>query len=194
MADKKTSELNNVSSLNLGDLFAVSQVSGNAYASKNATLTQLANAINNGIDYTSDLNTSNKKVIGAINQLLSNFADTYSSSSTYAVDDCVVYGGLLYQCNTAITVAEDWDSSHWTQIKAVDIGSGGGSSWTDVTGTLTSGSTSITLSNASITTNSTINVYTSDGTDWNSISVSTGSVTITFDAQSSDLPVKVRVS
>lgn len=64
----------------------------------------------------------------------------------------------------------------------------------EVTGTLSSGNTSITLSDASITTSSTIDIYTDGDVDYNSVSVSTGSVTITFDAQSSNLGVKVRVS
>jgi len=42
-------------------------------------------------------------------------ADTYSASSTYAVGDIVTHGGLLYECNTAISTAEAWNSSHWTQ-------------------------------------------------------------------------------
>jgi len=71
---------------------------------------------------------------------------------------------------------------------------GGGASWKDITGTLTAGQTSIILSDASITTNSTIDVYTDADVDYNSVSVSAGSVTITFDAQSSNLGVKVRVS
>ena len=66
--------------------------------------------------------------------------------------------------------------------------------WIDVTGTLTAGSTSITLSDASITTSSTIEVFTDADVDYNSISVTTGSVTITFDAQASNMGVKVRVS
>ena len=69
-----------------------------------------------------------------------------------------------------------------------------GATYTEVTGTLISGSTSITLQDASITTSSTIDVYTSDGTEWNDITLATGSVTLTFDAQSGDLGVKVRVS
>jgi hypothetical protein len=73
-------------------------------------------------------------------------------------------------------------------------GSGAGSSWTDVTGTLTAGSTSITLSDASITTNSTIEVFTDADVDYNSVTVSTGSVTITFDAQANNMGVKVRIS
>ena len=64
----------------------------------------------------------------------------------------------------------------------------------DLTGTLTAGSTSITLSDASITTSSTIDVYTDQELPHNSMSVTTGSVTITFDAQQSDVNVKVRVS
>lgn len=70
----------------------------------------------------------------------------------------------------------------------------GGRGYTEVTGTLTAGQTSITLSDASITTNSTIDVYTDADVEYNSISVSTGSVTITFDAQASNMGVKVRVS
>lgn len=71
---------------------------------------------------------------------------------------------------------------------------GGGTSWTDVIGTLTAGATSITLSDASITTSSTIDIYTDLDVDYNSISVSTGSVTVTFDAQQSNMSVKARVS
>ena len=75
------------------------------------------------------------------------------------------------------------------------IPSGGGGSWTDVTGTLTAGQTSITLSHGSITTDSTIDFYTTIfGVNPTAVSVSTGSVTLTFEAQSSDLGVKIRVT
>lgn len=43
-------------------------------------------------------------------------APTYSASSTYAVGDYVIYNAQLYKCNTAITTAEAWTASHWTQI------------------------------------------------------------------------------
>ena len=39
----------------------------------------------------------------------------YSASSTYAVGDYVYYNNLIYKCNTAISSAEAWDSTHWTQ-------------------------------------------------------------------------------
>lgn len=69
-----------------------------------------------------------------------------------------------------------------------------GEAHTDITGTLTAGSTSITLSDNSITTSSTIEVFNDLDIPYNSKTLSTGSVTLTFDAQQSDMAVKVRVS
>ena len=67
--------------------------------------------------------------------------------------------------------------------------------WTDVTGTLVSGNTSLTLSNAAITTSSTLDIFTDTfGVNPTNMTVSTGSVTLTFEARQSDLGVKVRVS
>lgn len=64
----------------------------------------------------------------------------------------------------------------------------------EVTGTLTAGSTSLTLSDARITSNSTIFPYT---TVWGvqplSVAVSSGSVTLTFASRANDLGVKVEV-
>ena len=64
-----------------------------------------------------------------------------------------------------------------------------------VTGTLTAGSTSLTLSDASITASSTFDIYTDTfGIQPVSAVVATGSITLTFLAQASDISVKVRVS
>lgn len=40
--------------------------------------------------------------------------DKYDNTSTYAVGDYCIYGNIIYVCNTAITTAEDFDSSKWT--------------------------------------------------------------------------------
>ena len=62
----------------------------------------------------------------------------------------------------------------------------------EVTGTLTAGSTSITLQDAAITTTSTIDIYTDVfGISPESVAVATGEITITFEAQAADLGVKV---
>ena len=78
--------------------------------------------------------------------------------------------------------------------KWINSTGGGGSSWEDVIGTLLAGQTSITIYSDVITTNSTIDIYTDGDVNYNSVTVDTGSVTITFDEQQSDLGVKVRVS
>ena len=44
-----------------------------------------------------------------------NIASAYDSTATYAVGDLCIYNNDLYECNTAISVAEAWDSTHWTQ-------------------------------------------------------------------------------
>lgn len=64
-----------------------------------------------------------------------------------------------------------------------------------VIGTLAAGATSIVLENEAITTSSTIDIYTDVyGVNPTNASVEAGSITLTFEAQGSDLGVKVRVS
>lgn len=65
----------------------------------------------------------------------------------------------------------------------------------EVSGTLTAGSTSIALSDAAITSSSTLQFFTDIfGVAPTAATVSTGSVTLTFEAQASNMTVKVRVS
>ena len=66
--------------------------------------------------------------------------------------------------------------------------------WVDITGTLEAGETSITLTNATITTTSTIEVFNDLDVPYISKVVSTGSITLTFDEQDADMSVKVRIS
>ena len=67
--------------------------------------------------------------------------------------------------------------------------------YTELTGTLTAGSTSLTLSDADISASSTVDYYTNYyGINPTGVSVSSGSVTLTFEAQDIDISVKVRVS
>ena len=345
MADveKAFSDLDTAGQLDNTDIFALSKVSGNSWISAKATLTALATKIATAFNFTSALQTTNKTLTGAINEIAQGggggstdvIADDFSTESTYAVGDYVIYDGSLYKCTTAVTTAGAWDSNDWTETLVMDeveagggggttvianpsgtatddltkvqIGStiydipgggsggggividklweysnsyditlshdftdydflvfegnnwrdanhkggsivssaelesirgvtgkmytfvgasgeyvnytvasktsmtvvegssrvttvwgiksaGGGSSWTDVTGTLTAGSTSITLSDAAITTSSTIEVFNDLDVPYNSKTLSTGSITLTFDAQQSDMSVKVRVS
>jgi len=65
----------------------------------------------------------------------------------------------------------------------------------EATGTLTAGSTVLTIQNGAISTASTIDVYTDTfGVSPTNIGVSSGQVTLTFDSQASDLGVKIRIT
>ena len=71
-----------------------------------------------------------------------NIAEEYDNTQTYAVDDYVIYDGDLYKCVTAVTSAEDFDSTKWTRTVASDefgSGGGGGGSTVTYTPTLTEG-------------------------------------------------------
>ena len=60
-------------------------------------------------------------VLGSDAPFATAIAPEYSASSTYDVNDVVIQGGLRYVCNTAITVAEEWDNSHWTLQNVQDV-------------------------------------------------------------------------
>lgn len=47
------------------------------------------------------------------------YINTYSSSSTYNVGDLVVYNHTIYECTTAITAAEVWNSTHWKIVPMI---------------------------------------------------------------------------
>ena len=51
---------------------------------------------------------------------IASLATAYSPSARYAVGDMVTYDGKLYTCKTAITTAEAWNSSHWTEVTVGD--------------------------------------------------------------------------
>ena len=133
----KISELPSVLTLDINDVAAfVSKDNQNVDQTMKVKVSEVATKVVNNIEYGS-LNTSDKKVLGAINEVRGTF----------------------------------------------------------VTGTLTAGSTSLTLSDASITTTSTIDIYTDVfGIQPVNASVSTGTITLSFLAQASNISVKVRVS
>lgn len=204
MADKKISEMTTASAVDSDDNLELSHSVNGGFTSLKASILAIATKMLTGINFTSALQTADKTVLGAINEVAQGggggstdiIADDFSTESTYAVGDYVIYNGDLYKCTTAVTTAGAWDSNDWTETLVMDEveQGGGGSSWTDVTGTLTAGSTSITLSNVAITTSSTIEVFNDLDVPYNSKTLSTGSITLTFDAQQSNMSVKVRVS
>lgn len=125
----------------------------------------------------------------------STLAPAYDDTTTsYAVGDLCVYaddnGVHLYRCNTAITApAGDFDDTKWDQITIADAING-----ISLTGTLTAGSTTLTIQSPYITTNAVLDIHTSIyGLQPTSVLVSLGQVDLTFAAQASDVVVKVKL-
>lgn len=79
--------------------------------------------VNDSLEYTSALDTTNKTITGAINELhaINGYSyDAYDDTATYAVGDLCIYNNALYKCTTAITTAEAWNASHWTATSIAD--------------------------------------------------------------------------
>ena len=135
MADKKFSELETASEIKNGDFLALSQDTGNGKVSLKATILALATKMLTAINFTSALTTTDKTVLGAINEVAQGgggggtdvIAEDFDSTATYAVGDYCIYGDSLYKCTTAVTTAGDWDSSDWTETLVMDeVEQGGG--------------------------------------------------------------------
>lgn len=151
MATKSISQLDTAATLDNGDLFETAipdAGSASGYASKKMTLAQLADYAANDVVYP-DFKTSAQSITGAVNQTLANFADEYDNTATYDVGDVVIYAGNLYKCETAVTTAETFDPTKWTQGKAADFFAGGGE---DTTGLIAAGTDFYNYTSSSQTT------------------------------------------
>ena len=117
-------------------------------------------------------------------------ADYDDTSTSYAIGDYCMYddgnGALLYKCTTAITApAGAFDDTKWVSTTIT-----GGI----LTGTLTAGSTSVTISDASIVAGSMLEVYTDVyGLQPTNVAVTTGQIVLTFTAQGTDVNIKIKV-
>lgn len=73
-----------------------------------------------------DLNDNFEDIDEIMHNTQISLAPAYDQTSTYAVDDLVMYENLLYKCITAVTVAEAWDSTKWQRAVLSDSAGGGG--------------------------------------------------------------------
>lgn len=80
------------------------------------------------------ISTSNIATVnGDVSTVRDMISDEYDNTSTYNLDDIVIYTGALYRCTTAITTPEDWNSSHWTQTNiATELSNSGGGGETEI--------------------------------------------------------------
>ena len=114
-------------------------------------------------------------------------APPFDTNTAYPVGKRVTNNNRLYQFTSA-HAAGAYDSSEVTEVNITDaIG-------TILTDTLVAGNTSITFSNTAITANSIIEPYTDVwGVSPSSVTVSSGSVTLTFDSRQTNLLVGIQI-
>ena len=127
---KSISQLDAKAIAHTTDLFEVAVVdaqSATGYASGKMSAEVIAEGMLSTFTYPTEMpNMQNKTITGAINQMLANFAPVYDATATYNKDDVVTYNGQLYKANQDISVAEAWDSTHWTAGTCKDFFEGGG--------------------------------------------------------------------
>lgn len=92
-------------------------------STENVTISVDMDAYLTAADVVDNLNTSSstsplsagmgKQLGESLANAIGNESDAYSDSSTYEVGDYCIYQDQLYKCNTDISVAEAWDSTHW---------------------------------------------------------------------------------
>lgn len=116
--------------------------------------------------------------------------DKLDATSTNAIQNKAIAGVMLSNLSEIETLTKSGFLADGLAIKELDKKVG---VWLGAY-TITAGETSYTISDSSITTDSTIDVYSNVyGFNPTDITVASGSITLTFDAQETDLSVKVRV-
>lgn len=112
-------------------------------------------------------------------------APAFNNATAYAIGDKVTYNHHLYIFKTAHS-AGDWNGN---EVDAYDV-----TGDSIITGTLVAGQTSITILNDYITIDSVLDFYTSIyGVNPLTVSVVAGGVTLTFNAQASNMDVGVKI-
>ena len=129
--------------------------------------------------------TEDKTIIGAINEIYA----MIGGGSTVTADV------VTYDNTTSGLTADDVQEAIDEIVTMIPSGPTGNYAKkpTVVSGTLTAGQTSLTLSDASIVATSLIDIYTADGTPFTAVTQSVGSVALTFEAQIADLAVSAVV-
>lgn len=136
--------------------------------------------IGNGLPTTDD-----KTIIGAINEIYA----MIGGGSTVTADV------VSYDNTTSGLTADDVQEALDEIVTMIPSGPTGtyAKKPTVVSGTLTAGQTSVTLSDASIVATSYIDIFTADGTPYTGAVQSVGSVVVSFEAQLADLAVSAVV-
>ena len=149
-----------------------------------ATYPDLKRIITAGSNVTITPNDTNKTLTLAATAGGSNASQwkgSYSSSSTYAVGDQVIYSGSVYFCETAIDTAESWDASKWERVGTTWMGTYSSSATYEI-GEMVLHSSNIYICHTNITTAETF-----DSTKWYNLTASGNSFTLTVQEEGTAL-------
>lgn len=115
MADPKAIHEFTTGAADNGSLFLVDtpdQQSQSGYTTEKLPMTDIGSKVVNGIQYTQDLDTEDKTVSGAINELHDSIgADVYNTNTSYTAGMYCIYNNTLYRCKENTSGA--WDSTKW---------------------------------------------------------------------------------
>jgi len=124
------SDFSYTDSLNNSDnLPIIQEESGGSYENFRTDIAAIAGHMLNNMEFVSDLHTTAKKIIPAINEAAqgggggggvsaSVIADEYDPTATYNTGDYCIYNGGLYVCNDD-NVTGAWNSAKWTSIQVM---------------------------------------------------------------------------
>lgn len=199
--DKRISEYTTtqaVSGNDLDILIVEDQNSASGYSSRKILSSDKAKGYLNTLSFPLLLNTNSKTIIGAINELQASSGGATVLTGTTAPTSSQGTDGSLYVQYTAGTGgASDVVDAMYVKLDGewveIQLGGGGGTA-TTLTGTLTAGQTTITFTDPAITTDSKVEVLTSDiSVAPSGATFSTGTITLTFAAQTNDVVVRLEV-
>ena len=105
----------------LGDFVDLDAQSG--YTTYKASVSDIGEVILEDIEYTQDLQTVDKTIIGAINEQQSVIGysyDEYDATTAYAKDDLCIYNNVLYKAKQATTGNLPTNTTYWEQTSIAD--------------------------------------------------------------------------
>lgn len=172
-------------------------LSDTGFSSRKDTVGNFFADLFENVEFPLKLDTTNKDIFGAINELAANSSSVLTGTSTPS-PGLGENGNLYVQYTEGVSPNPDTVDAIFVKLDGVwcEIatgGGGGGGIGTKLTATLEAGTTSVSFSDESITTSSLIDVYTSTGIAPTAFTVSTGSLTLTFASQASDVGVAVLI-
>lgn len=105
----------------LGDFVDLDAQSG--YTTYKASVSDIGEVILEDIEYTQDLQTTDKTIIGAINENKSVTGysyDAYDATTAYATGDLCIYNNVLYKAKQATTGNLPTNTTYWEETSIAD--------------------------------------------------------------------------